>query len=158
MPTIGFRRKTMMHGSLPTKVGQGCALSVRNGDDRHPTINIVERCQIWNIKASVEGGYVCIGLPRTDRKMQVVDMKVDEIKLIFFLEHLLELNHVAGNGIYGSGREPESFGAAGNQPGSGQGLSACEQRHFVTQADQFFGQPGNYALCPTISFRRNTLI
>src|SRR6202045_5022159 len=53
--------------------------------------------------------------------------------------------------------EAQCHGRAAHQLGSGNGVRAREQGHFMTQSDQFIREVGNNPLGPAIKPRRHTL-
>src|SRR5690348_13647379 len=101
-----------MHRALPVQVRQWIALSMGNRNHRRVRVKIVQRNQVRNIKATMEGAYVNVLLTRADGKVQVIGMEVDEIEFIFSLQDLFEQNEVMRHLINAISGEAERLRAA----------------------------------------------
>ncbi len=81
-----------------------------------------------------------------DRKVEVIDVKMQHVELGGVRADLVEHQHVVGNGVADRRVETQRLGAARHEVRRGDGVAAREQRHIVAQRDQFLGEIGDDAL------------
>jgi hypothetical protein len=82
----------------------------------------------------MERRHVHVLFPRADREVQVVSMKVDQVKLVFFvfLQHLFELHDMVSHLVYALGGKAQRLGTAGNQAGGRHRVPTGEQSHLMS--------------------------
>ena len=98
------------------------------------------------ILAAVQRGHGAIGDRPKQRKMELVDVEMQDVEFIRLLAHPVEHQHVVGNRVADIGVEPQRHRYARHQFGAGDRIAAGEQRHIVTQPDQLVGEIGDNSL------------
>src|SRR5262249_3860741 len=83
-------RQAVVHGPLPVGLRQSQALIVGNRYDRLVAIDVIQRLELRNIETAVQRREMREMMPLRQRKMQVVDMEMDDVELVEPLEDLLE--------------------------------------------------------------------
>ena len=81
--------------------------------------------------------YCSIGHMAKQRKMKLVDMKVQNVEFFRELAYPVEHQHVIGGGVADIAVEAQGHGCAAHELCSANGVRAREQGHLVTQSDQF---------------------
>ena len=87
--------------------------------------------------------------------MELVDVEVDDVEVAGLPAHLVEHQHVIGDGIADGGIEAQGLRAARNEPGRGDGVAAGKQRDVVALLDERLGQVGDDALRSAVEARRH---
>jgi hypothetical protein len=65
------------------------------------------------------------------RKMEMVDVEVQDVELRGARTHLVEHQHVIRNIVAAGALEPDRTGAARNELSSGDGIFGCKQGYLV---------------------------
>src|SRR6478672_958513 len=89
--------------------------------------------------------------------MKLVDMEVQNVKILGAVAHAVKHQHVVGNRIVDIGIEPERRRNAADELRASDGVTAGEQGHLVPHPHQLFGQVRNDTLGSTIEPRRHAL-
>ena len=88
------------------------------------------------------------------RKMRVVGVEMQNVKILDSLANMLDLQHIVGGRITDL-REPERLRRAGDELRRGFRAAAREKRHFMALAHQLFGEIGDDPLRASIKRRRH---
>ena len=96
------------------------------------------------------------GLPNSS-PLELVDMKMQDVKLRCHVAQLFEHDHVVGDGVAHGRIEPQRLFAEGHQPRRAYGVSAGKQGDLVALRNQFLGEVGHDALGAAVKPRRHTL-
>jgi hypothetical protein len=105
----------------------------------------------------VQRGERAVGERMEQREMKEVDMEMQNVEFLDSLAHLVEHEHVVGDGVLDGRIEPQRGHGAAGELGGGDGIAAGEQRHVVPELHQFFGQIGDDPLGAAIQARRHAL-
>src|ERR1700688_1009942 len=92
------------------------------------------------------------------RKMQIIRMKMDNIKLSAMLPHFFEHQDMVRKEIMASRSCSKGSRTPWNESCIGAGVAAGEERNVVPETHQFFGKPGNNALRAPIPGGRNAFV
>src|SRR5262245_7925019 len=155
---IEIQRKAMINRSLPIDSGQGYSLGVRNGNNRHINELTIKREQIRQVQSAMLGSNVGYIDPSRERKMQVIDVEMDDVKGRGFLEDLLELEKMICQPIHTSWIQSKRTLAGRDQTAFGDRVTTREQSNVMTLVDQFFSKIGNNTLGSTVAERRNAFV
>ena len=79
---------------------------------------------------------------------------MQDIEFLLPRRHLVQHDDIVWRRVMHAG-QPEGARHHRLQPGPGDGIPGCEQRHLVTRGDQLLGQPGYHPLGSAIQGRRN---
>src|ERR1700733_4962321 len=148
----------MVDSALPVRPRQGHALSVRNRNHWHVPEVPVKRHQVWKIQAAMKSCNVCDLFATADWKVQVVHMEMQNVEIVFFAEDLVEHHHMVCELIYPFRIEPQSSRARRDETSGCQRIATREQRHVVTETDQFLCKPGDDTLRASVQCRANAFI
>jgi hypothetical protein len=85
-----------------------------------------------------------------DRKMELVDVEMEQVELVRPLAHLVEHQQIIGDHIAHRGGEPKRRTRAGCEFRRGQRVAAGKQSHIMALPDEFFGQIRNDPLGASI--------
>src|SRR5215510_7665668 len=91
-------------------------------------------------------------------KMQIVDVKVNDVEGRSALEHLFELKHVISERHLTIRIQAQRGFTWRNQSASSRRIAACEERQLMALFDQFLGQIGNNPFSPAVVKRRNSFV
>src|SRR5690348_13655900 len=80
----------MMNCADPIRECQRLSLGIRNRDQRHIGKFMIERRQVGQIEPSMQSCRLSQSAAARQRKMQIVDMKMNNIELLCPLKHLLK--------------------------------------------------------------------
>src|ERR1700677_1987489 len=94
----------------------GVALRGGDRDKRHLPKRLIERDQIRNIQAPMQGTQTRRGSSSAQRKVKIIDMAVNQVEIRGFTEDLLHHQHMASNRILALGIETQSPGRQGYKP------------------------------------------
>ena len=104
----------MVDRGRPVRLRQRDALVIGDGDDRHLAELVVDRLEIRDIEAAVEGRHVrCTEAPR-HREVEVVDVPVDDVEITCGGRDLLELDHLVRQLVQDRLVQPQGAGRAGH--------------------------------------------
>ena len=110
---------TVVDGACKMSVRHGAALRVRDRDQRHFIEARVKRVQIRQVLAAVQGSdSTACDIPK-QRKMELIDVEMQNVKLVGSLADAIEHQHVIRDRIAHAGVETESLRYAGNEIGRG---------------------------------------
>src|SRR5262249_48796271 len=87
---VEILRQTVVNGGLPVEVRKRAALGARNRADGHFRVLAIERHQIGEIEPPVERAELASPIPAAERKMKVVDVKVNDVEIQTTRKNLLE--------------------------------------------------------------------
>src|SRR5258708_7217216 len=76
--------------SLPINPGQRDSLGIRNGYQGNFIKLFIEGQQVGQVEAAMQRGHVGDGMPARQRKMQIVDMEMNDVEGSRFAENLLQ--------------------------------------------------------------------
>jgi hypothetical protein len=133
-------------------------LRVRDRDERHVGKLMVERDEVRDVEPAVKGRHVGPAGPAAQRKMQVVDVKMQHVELVRGPKHLLEHPDMMRKRVNRVGIEPERTLAHGLEPGRCHRIAAREQGDVVPLAHELFGQDMNDPLRAPVEVGRHALI
>ena len=134
------------------------ALRPRNRHHRNIFKLAVQRNHVRKIQAPVKRSQMIQPPFAAQSKMKVVRMKVDDVELASVFSHLLQHQDVMRQIIAAIRIRSQRSRAARYQSRARLGIAAGKERDFVSETNQFFGQPGNDALSSTISRRWDSFI
>src|SRR5262249_8216983 len=120
-----------MHGRGEVCPAKRRSLGIRDGHQRHLWKPEIELEGIGKIQSAVKRCQNAGRLRAEQRKVQIVYVKVQDIKIICTLTHLVEHQHELWNGITGSVIKTQSAGRTSNKLGGSDCVCAREQGHFV---------------------------
>jgi hypothetical protein len=150
-------RQTVINGRREIRLRHRAALIVGDRDERHVVKTEIERQQVGQILAAVQGGDGAIRNRPEQRKLKLIDMEVQDVKVIGVLTHAIEHQHVIGDRIDDAGVEPQRLGHAGHEIGRRDRIAAGKQGHIVAQRNKLFGQIGDNPLGAAIKPWRHAL-
>ena len=113
----------------------------------------VERRRHWEVLPAMQGRHHRVVQLPEERKMQVVDMKMQDIELGRLGHDLVKHHHVKGDRIMPFSIQPQGAVSAGNDIGARDRVAACEQRHVVAESDELFREIGHYTLSAPVKSR-----
>ena len=91
-------------------------------------------------------------------KVQVINMEMDHIELMSAVKHLLQHQDVVSHLVRATLIQPQRAPAHRHETGLRYRVTACEQGHVMTLANQFLSKIRNNAFGTSIVFRRHTLV
>ena len=91
-------------------------------------------------------------------KVQVIDVKVNHVKVMCHREHFFEHENMVSELVYALLVEPQGPGAARYQSSCGFGVSAGEKSNVVPLVHQLLGEVRNDSFSATVELRRNALV
>src|SRR5260370_20442400 len=97
-------------------------------------------------------------LPSAERKMQVIDMKMNDVELTRVLENTLQHDEMVGHLALVTFIQTQRPPARRHQPRIRLRISARKERHFVALSHQFFGEIRHHAFRSSIILRRHAFI
>ena len=127
----------MVHGSDEIGVRDRRALTVGDRDQRHFVEAEIERPQVRQILPAVQRRQSAAGQRPKQRKMELVDVEVQNVEIVGTFAYAVQHQHVIRNRIAHIRIEPQRRRRATNKPRGRHGIAACEQGHVMTQADEF---------------------
>src|SRR2546421_10038119 len=151
----------MIDRALPVQPGQGGALRLRNRHHRDGGKCLVQGHQVWDVKSTVQRSHVWSVQLHGQWIMQIVDVKMDQIKgmcLMFLLKYLLQQYHVRCELIDTLVVQPQCVRPGGDQVRLSDRVAAGEQGHLMALTEEFLGEVGDNPLGTTVVFRRHTFI
>ena len=136
-------RQAVIDGRREVRLRHRAALIVGDRDQRHVVEAEIERQQIGQVLAAVQGGDGAVRDRPEQRELKLVDMEVQDVEVIGALAHAIEHQHVIGDRIDDAGVEPQRLGHAGHEIGRRDRIAAGKQRDVVAQRNELFGQIGD---------------
>src|ERR1700683_340900 len=130
---------------------------IGDGDQRHFAEAGIEGLEIAQILPAVQCGQGPCRQRAEKRKMEQIDVKMENVELIRTLPDLINHQHEVRNDVAHCRIKAERTGTTGSQFGAGDGIPTPKERHIVAKPDKFFGQVGNDPLSAAIETRRNAL-
>src|SRR6476646_1039862 len=140
----------MVDRFLPTGPAQRRALRVGNRDQRDFLIAPIERYEILNIEAAMQGRHVRSRMSAKNGKVKIVDVEMDYVERIRFGQDLIQLHEMKRQRFAPLPGEPERLITRGNQARAGVRIAARKERHIVSLANQFFSQIRNHSFSAAI--------
>jgi hypothetical protein len=132
------------------------ALTVRDRDQRHFVEAEIERLQVRQILPAVQRRQRAARKPPKQRKLELVDVKVQDVEIVSTFAHSVQHQHVIRNRIAHVPVEPQRRPRATDKASGRHGIAACEQGHVVTQPDEFLRKIRDNPLRAAIEPRRQT--
>ena len=84
----------MINGALPIQPRQRLALRIGNRYHGNIAESLVQRGKIGNIQSTMQRGQGWNILLPVARVVQVIDVEVNEVEVVFFVENALHQKHV----------------------------------------------------------------
>ncbi len=134
-----LRRKPMVDGTHPRRL-QERLLRIRDRYDGHVAELTVHGREVRQIQAPVERRDVRDSGPAGERKVQVVDVEVNDVELGRPLKDFLEEQHVVRQRVHAGAIEAQGPRRARHQTRGGHGVSAGEERDVVALRHELLGQ------------------
>ena len=136
-------RQAVIDGRREIRVRHRAALIVGDRNERHVVEAEIERQQVGQVLAAMQGGDGAVRDRPEQRELKLIDMEVQDVEVVGALAHAIEHQHVIGDRIDDAGVEPQRLGHAGHEIGRRDRIAAGKQGHIVTQRDELFGQVGD---------------
>jgi len=114
------------------------------------------RNKIGRIQAAVERCYMGHVFAPRERKVQVINMEVNDVETMFPAEQLFQHYDVVSQLVDAALTQPQRLWTYWHKMSAGNGIAAREKRHIVSKANQFLGKIGHHSFRPAIKFRGNT--
>jgi len=95
----GTRRQAVINSADPIRLWQRFSLRIGDGNERHLGKFIIKQWQIGQVEPTMQSGQLAERAAPRKRKMEVIDMKMNEIELVGALKHVLKHQNVVGEGI-----------------------------------------------------------
>ena len=147
----------MVDGSDEIGVRDRRALTVGDRDQRHFVEAEIERPQVRQILPAVQRRQRAAGERPKQRKMELVDVEVQDVEIVGTFAYSVQHQHVIRNRIAHVRVEPQRRRRATDKPRGRHGIAACEQGHVMTQADEFLSKIGDNPFRAAIEPRRHAL-
>ncbi len=147
----------VVHRALPVDVRQGATLRIGYGNERHLGEFGVEKLQIVDVLPAVQGGYMGCPPDPGQGKMDIVQMKVDDVVEMSFIEDAVDHQQVMHQIVPRDPAEPERPVANRLQGGAGQGIAAGVKGDVVSEPDKFFGEIGDNPFRAAVQLRGDAL-
>ena len=154
---VQIPRQPVMDGGDEIRVRQRYPLRIGDRDQRHIAEPGIEGQAVAEILPSMQRGQGGDRLMPEDRKVKMIDVKMQHVELGGMRADLVEHQHVVGHGVADRSVEAQRLGAARHEIRGGDRIAAREQRHLVAQRDQFLGEIGDDALGAPIEPGRHAL-
>src|SRR5438445_9935600 len=87
---VQIQGQAMIDGALPVGPRQGSALIVGNGNQRDGRVVPVYHLDFWKVEASVKRRQVRVPLPHGNGKVQVIDVKMNDVEFVRTAADLLQ--------------------------------------------------------------------
>jgi hypothetical protein len=110
--------------------GHGGALALGDRDERHLREDAVDRLEVRQVQAAVQGRDAFVGEIPEQHMLEQIDVEVDHVELIGPPADRVEHHEVAGDVIADAG-EPEALRNTGNKLGRGLRIATGEERDVV---------------------------
>jgi hypothetical protein len=149
----------MMHGADPVRPDHWLALGVGDRDEIHLRKFSKESLEFRDVEPAVECGHGWKTLPTCDREVQIVDVKVNDVKFGAVLSNDFEHSYVVCKRV-GYIRSLETLGvlAYGTQFGCGHRVAARVESDIVPLSDELFCEIRYDALRPAVELWRYAFV
>ena len=147
----------MVDGGDEIGVRDRRALTVGDRDQRHFVEAEIERPQVRQILPAMQRRQRAAGKRPKQRKMELVDVEVQDVEIVSTFAHSVQHQHVIRNRIAHVPVEPQRRRRATDKPRGRHGIAAREQGHVMTQADEFLRKIGDNPFGAAIEPRRHAL-
>ena len=147
----------MINRVLPVGTGKRFALRIGDRHDRHFAKFFVQGHQVGKIEPAMQGCHMWNRVSTSQREMNVIGMKVNNVKTRRPLEHLFEHNVVMSKRVKYI-VETQGSSAPRYQLRRSDRVAAGEESDLVSLPHQLLSQIGNYPLGAAIGSRRHTLV
>ena len=117
-------RQAVIDGCREVGLWHRPALIVGDRNERHVVEAEVERNEIGQVLAAVQGGDRAARDRAEQRKLKLVDMEVQDVEVVGPLAHAIEHQHVIGNRIDDAVVKPERLRYTGHQIGRRDRIAA----------------------------------
>ncbi len=145
----------MINGRREVGAQHRQALRVGDRDQRHVVKTHIKRKQIGQILAAVQGGNGAVCDRPERRKLELVDVEMQNIKFVGALAHAIEHQHIIGDGIRTLASSRSALGPQLTRLAAVIRIAARKQCHVVAQCHQFLSQIGDNSFGAAIKPRRN---
>ena len=132
-------RQAVIDGADVVRVGDRCALRVRDRDQRHLGKAAIEIVEVGKILAAVQGGDGPARHLVEDGEMKLIDVKMQDVELGRHAANLVEHQHVVGDDVFHRGVQSQRLRTARHELRRGDRLAAREQGHVMALRHQFLG-------------------
>ena len=150
-------RQAVIDGRREIRVRHRAALIVGDRNQRHVVEAEIERQEIGQVLAAMQGGDGAARDRPEQRELELIDMEVQDVEVVGALAHAIEHQHVIGDRIEDAGVEPQRLGHAGHEIGGRDRIAAGKQRDVMAERDELFGQVGDDPLGAAIKPWRHAL-
>ncbi len=113
---------------------------VRDRYQRHIGKMAVKGGQVRKVLAPVQGGHCRLPESAQQRKLQEVDVEMEDVEFLRLLAHLIEHGDVPRHVVRHLRRQPQGGWGAGHQARGGARIAAREQGHVMALTHEFFRQ------------------
>ncbi|MCY1295328.1 hypothetical protein D9M70_446650 [compost metagenome] len=152
-----IRRQAVVHGAGPVHRRHRRALRGGNRHQREMREVCVERLQVGQVQAAMQGGHGPHRHAPQQRKVDHVDMEVQHVKAAGTRHDAVQHHHVIRQRIAHARIQAQRHVGARYQFGTRGRVPTCEQRDVMALPHQFFGEVGNDALRAAIEAGRAAL-
>ena len=112
---------------------------------------LVDRHQVGDVETAVQRGHVWDALSYRQGKVQVVDMKMEEVKSRCLPKHVLEQHHAMRQLIYTLLIQAQRTRTGGDQVRLRDRIAAGKQGHLMALTDEFLRQIGDNTFSATVT-------
>src|SRR6516164_439737 len=133
-------RNSVMNRRDEIGVGNRETLRIRNRYERHFAETKIEWPEIRHILPAMRRGEGALRYVTKQRKMELIDVEVEDVEIVDEFVHPVEHEHVIRNGVAHVRIQPQRLRDARHQVGGRYRVSAREQRHVVTEAGELISQ------------------
>ena len=147
----------MVNRGGPADIGQRFALAVRDRHQRHLREHAVDRGELGQIEAAVQGGDERHVLAGEHRVRPIIDVEVQHVEPVGALAHILDHQGVGGDPVADVRIEPQRTRPGRVQFGRGGGVAGSEQSDVVPHLHQGFGERIHDTLAAAVKLRRHGL-
>src|SRR6266545_1891559 len=130
-----------MDGADPSGVRYGPPLSVGDRDHRDRGKCREDHLMLRQVKPAMERSDKGYGLTGKQGERIVIEMEVQQIKIVSPLANSLEHRHVQCVWVADRAVQTQCLRPTWFQVGRSSRIAACEQDHFMPEGDQFVCQP-----------------
>src|SRR5271165_1747628 len=145
--------------AAPPDPRQRLPLRIGNRDDVHIFEFLIERDQIRNSKLAMKSRNSRDWLAPCPRKVEIVDMEVQNVELMGFLKNQFKQADVMRDRVNNRGRaQSQRALRCWNEPRAGYRIRAREKRNIVVCGNELLGQIRNNSFRATVMFWRHALV
>ena len=150
-------RQAVMDRAHPVCLRQRPPLRIGDRHHRHRRERVEHRLVLRQIEPAVQRRHERRRLPGEQRERIIVEVEVQEVEIGGAPVDALQHHHVQRVGVAHRAVEPQRPRPRRFELRRRHRIAAGEQRHVVTERDQFLGQPGYHPLGAAIELGRDSL-